>query len=192
MHQPVKKTLQQWPLKERPERVAHDTPWQAAQQRQLRGAKKQKRRNNHGQQQMLHHVSGQQERGKGVQRRSKRHVNRSQPGEKGYQSRERISRRNLTAKLSPATEIDQRRRQQAKGGHGQKSPGGQGCGFHVHGNLHYRRNADVQGNRSSQKRRLNLRRAFGALRPPLALAGRQGRWNRAQAAGPSGAKTPCN
>ena len=42
MHQPVKKILQQWPLKKRPEPMAHESPWQAAQQRQLRGAKEQK------------------------------------------------------------------------------------------------------------------------------------------------------
>src|SRR6267142_1186487 len=130
---------------------------------------------------MLHHVSGQQKRGKSIQRRSKRQVNRSQAGEKGYQSRERISCRNLTTKLSPATEIDQRRRHQTEGGHGQESPGGQGGGLCVHGNLHYRRNADVQENR--QKLRLNLRRAFFASRTPLpALTGRPGRWSRAQAA----------
>ena len=61
MHQAMEKILEQWPLKERPERVTHDAPGQAAQERQLRSAEEEQRRNNHGQQQMLHHVSGQKE-----------------------------------------------------------------------------------------------------------------------------------
>ena len=144
MHQAVDEMLQQWPLQERPEHLPGNSPGKPAQERQLRSAQEEEGRNNHGQQHVLHHVSAQHEGGKSIQGRRERQVNRRQAREEAGQSREGISCRNLPTKFPPAAQVNKRRGHQTEGGHRQESPRGQNGGFCVHGNLYYRRDADLQ------------------------------------------------
>ena len=74
--------------------------------------------------------------------------------------------------LIPAAKIDQCSCQQSKCGDRQKCPGGKGGGLCAHGLLVYRRNADLQGNRSQKGLSLAFVVAF------MTTSGFLLRWNR--------------